>query len=526
MKYIIMCGGNYNRFDKSTPKQLYVCNGERVVDRTIRLLKDNGVTDIYISTDNPQFESCGVPLLSNPNNKWIDEGTFKERHGYYLDCYYPMDEPCCYLPGDVFYSDAAIKTIVETDCDEFRMFGNVVEVEGTTVTLKHWDEPLGFKVRNQDKFKQAIKDLKEMWDNSDPRLHRHPISWELYRYLSNFPDLHTSRIDSNFTNINDYSTDIDHHGDVSMIESYLKKLETIHKYPHHDRIIGIVSWLPDDNTARKLRKERLNRAFAQIKKVFPDTPIMVISQNWYGYKAPCEIIQYDYTQGLGILKARQTLVEEFRKLDCNYLIMFDDDAIIEYSEESLKEYNKKLEDNPNGFMFMSDENGHYYSAQLNLCAISKYILDRENIVDIDANKHEGYEDLVMANYLHYKYPEYEIKSPQGIRCVQMSATGEAAPSTWWVAGVPGEAMSRTSMKVIDYIKEHKEFPTEEVNFIRDKLGYLKIDEDKTLTEQYEYLRYRYSPQYKKDRIDKIAARLPESKRDKFRNKLYKAYHLE
>lgn len=46
MKYIIMCGGDYDEFE--TPKQLSIIKGETLVERTIRLLKQNGITDIYI----------------------------------------------------------------------------------------------------------------------------------------------------------------------------------------------------------------------------------------------------------------------------------------------------------------------------------------------------------------------------------------------------------------------------------------------------------------------------------------------
>ena len=36
-----MAGGEYKDFE--TPKQLTIINGERLVDRTIRLLKKNGI---------------------------------------------------------------------------------------------------------------------------------------------------------------------------------------------------------------------------------------------------------------------------------------------------------------------------------------------------------------------------------------------------------------------------------------------------------------------------------------------------
>ena len=39
MKYILMCGGNYkDKFE--IPKQLLEVNGEKLVERTIRLLKE------------------------------------------------------------------------------------------------------------------------------------------------------------------------------------------------------------------------------------------------------------------------------------------------------------------------------------------------------------------------------------------------------------------------------------------------------------------------------------------------------
>ena len=49
MKYIIMCGGTYKKWWK--PRQLAEIKGEALVARTIRLLRENGVEDIAISTN-------------------------------------------------------------------------------------------------------------------------------------------------------------------------------------------------------------------------------------------------------------------------------------------------------------------------------------------------------------------------------------------------------------------------------------------------------------------------------------------
>ena len=58
MRYIIMCGGDYYRWE--TPRQLLKINGEPIVARTIRLLKENGVEDIAISSNNVEFSKFGV----------------------------------------------------------------------------------------------------------------------------------------------------------------------------------------------------------------------------------------------------------------------------------------------------------------------------------------------------------------------------------------------------------------------------------------------------------------------------------
>ena len=60
MEIIIMCGGVYDFF--KIPKPLSVINGETLLERTIRLLKENGAEDIYISSNNEVFELYGKVL--------------------------------------------------------------------------------------------------------------------------------------------------------------------------------------------------------------------------------------------------------------------------------------------------------------------------------------------------------------------------------------------------------------------------------------------------------------------------------
>ena len=71
MKYIIMAGGHYVKWPDK-PKHLVDIKGEPNIARTIRLLKEAGVTDIAISSDNPVFEQFGVPVLKHRNAYTLD----------------------------------------------------------------------------------------------------------------------------------------------------------------------------------------------------------------------------------------------------------------------------------------------------------------------------------------------------------------------------------------------------------------------------------------------------------------------
>ena len=61
MKYIIMCGGTYLLWEK--PRHLVEIGGVPVVARTIELLRENGIDDIAISSDNDIFGQFGYTIL-------------------------------------------------------------------------------------------------------------------------------------------------------------------------------------------------------------------------------------------------------------------------------------------------------------------------------------------------------------------------------------------------------------------------------------------------------------------------------
>ena len=214
MKYIIMAGGKYDKFE--TPKQLSKVNGEILVERTIRLLKENGIEDIAISSKDERFDVFGVPRLIHENNfETVGEKTIK---GYWVDAFYPTSEPTTYLYGDVYYSEECIKTIINTPTNEILFFASTKPCRPNYFKL--WEEPFAFKVVNQERFRRAIEVCKIKRDKGETN--REPISWEVYRVLNGIP-INLHRITTGFVAINDESTDIDCEDDRIKLENILKK---------------------------------------------------------------------------------------------------------------------------------------------------------------------------------------------------------------------------------------------------------------------------------------------------------------
>lgn len=190
-------------------------------------------------------------------------------------------------------------------------------------------------------------------------------------------------------------------------------------------IFGVVSWFPDKEPDRSLRIERISRMLLQVREAFGNVEWLVIAQNWKDYKVPEDIHAtiFNYP-ALGILRARKELRRRFLESDADYLIMCDDDLMLEYKPGAPQKYLEEIEKHPNGFCVI-----RYEFAQLNLLAISKYLYEKEPMVNVDPQKDEGFEDILFSQLLHIKYPEYEFHV-DGITHVQFNNPNEKAPSTW------------------------------------------------------------------------------------------------
>ena len=212
MRYIIMCGGDYYRWE--TPRQLVEINGEPIVARTIRLLKESGVEDIAISSNNIEFSKFGVPVCYHKNDYKTYETESSD--GIWCDGFYPTEEPVCYIFGDVVFSRNAIKKIVETETNDIEFFASAPPFDEQY--RKKWAEPFALKVVNQKHLRQAIS-LVKIYDQQK-LFNREPIMWELWQVIKKTP---INIIDyTNYTVINDWTCDIDEQKDIKAFKRILQ----------------------------------------------------------------------------------------------------------------------------------------------------------------------------------------------------------------------------------------------------------------------------------------------------------------
>lgn len=211
MRYIIMCGGTYEKWNQ--PKQLAMIKGEPIVARTIRLLREAGVKDIAISTNDTRFGDFGVPVLFHFNPYHLPKDS--DAVTPWLDAFFPIINPTCFIFGDVVFSPEAIKTIVNTQTKDIEFFASAKPLPMNYP--KRWAEPFAFKVVNVEHFYKAIAQTVDL--DRKGMFNRQPVSWELWQVIKGTP---LNKVDyTNYTVINDYTCDVDVPEDIELFEKLI-----------------------------------------------------------------------------------------------------------------------------------------------------------------------------------------------------------------------------------------------------------------------------------------------------------------
>ena len=143
MKYIIMADGKGTRWNnyKNVPKHLVDVDGEVLLARTVRLLQEyDSASEIIITSHDQRYEFEGATRYEPKNNKLeIDRFTYEL-----------IEDNICFLYGDTYYTDEAIKKIINTNTEDLLFFGNARSI-------------VAIKVENAALFKEHIDRVKDLY---------------------------------------------------------------------------------------------------------------------------------------------------------------------------------------------------------------------------------------------------------------------------------------------------------------------------------------------------------------------------
>ncbi len=164
MKYIIMADGRGTRWNNygGIPKYLLKVDGEVILERTIRLIRELGIEDeIIITSHDPRCEFTGarryVPLN---NNLEIDRFTYEL-----------IEDSVCFLYGDTYYTEEAMKIIVDTPVEELIFFGSRKKI-------------FALKIGRAQIMKEHIQRIKDLYLKGSIK---ECIGWEIYQSYMGLP---------------------------------------------------------------------------------------------------------------------------------------------------------------------------------------------------------------------------------------------------------------------------------------------------------------------------------------------------
>lgn len=164
MKYIIMADGRGSRWKnhRGLPKHLMEVDGETLLQRTVRLLRelDPGCS-VTITSHDPRYEVEGA-VRYEPQNNHLEIDRFT----------YELIEPdVCFLYGDTFYSEKALREIIETPAESLLFFGS----EKTIFAVK---------VRDAEMMKSHIDKVKECYLAGEIKDCK---GWQVYQVHAGLP---------------------------------------------------------------------------------------------------------------------------------------------------------------------------------------------------------------------------------------------------------------------------------------------------------------------------------------------------
>lgn len=164
MQYIIMADGAGNRWNNHghIPKHLIEINGETLLQRTVRLIREvDFEANIIITSRDIRYEVLGA-MRYEPQNNILEIDRFTNEL---------ITDDICFLYGDTIYKKDHIEQIVQQKTEEILFFGNNISIAAV-------------KVKNSELFRRHIDIVREKFLNKEIDK---CIGWQVYQSYTNQP---------------------------------------------------------------------------------------------------------------------------------------------------------------------------------------------------------------------------------------------------------------------------------------------------------------------------------------------------
>ena len=259
MKIYILANGEAKRWGnyRNCDKQLITINGEPLLERTVRLLKEEKLKK-------DQIIICGKYKIKGSTNIITES---KSKREVFEEISNLADEPFIILYGDVYYTEAIIHDLVTK---ELKHYGEWFTISPNPNTGKKWAEGYAHKIVDIEWFRKEISELNKLVDSgklnytSDWNIHwwllgerenlgRHPVQW-----FDKEKDIYWCDETDDF----DYPNDLEHFLQATGFEG-----------PKKNDYLSVI--IPNYNNSKYL-KPLLDKLIFQRNKYYPETEIIVI----------------------------------------------------------------------------------------------------------------------------------------------------------------------------------------------------------------------------------------------------------
>ncbi len=265
--------GNY----LGVPKQMITVDGEVLLYRTIRQLKERGFNDIVLTVpEKGYFGDVGVKEIV---------GTHKVEVDKFLNASRQVRDSAVFLWGDCYFTDEAMDTITQDDSD-LMFFGR----SGAGITGKRCGELFAVKGN-----KELLSKARELKKNANKM--KRCASWELYRFINGYP-ITKHVVKDRFTHINDLTDDFDYPKDYHTWHKAFYK-----KYPEKFERLE-----PTININIMAHPDRI-QYIPYLKEKLGDVDVI-------------------WDRGLGVWDTRKRCLENHLTSGANYSITIQDDSIV------------------------------------------------------------------------------------------------------------------------------------------------------------------------------------------------------